>query len=329
MGGDAHCRSLSGLRSFLCRRATSAATGVWLFGLLIKCMHSDTGGSSPSLPSHSAHMGDTAPMDFLVGISDDESAAPQAAPGASPQLAMVEEWAGAASDSQRRRRRVATSCGRGRHGGPLEKAALAAKMRECKARRRSTRLKGEVSSNVVRALESRKLVRGTIGKVKLRMASLGRQAGIRLALRDFDKLKRHSGWMSDEDILSLAYGEDNMKRAGDLASIFKISTAWVRKLQTLACDSYLHYQQHVMGRILALCMKSPSQFAVSRHCRDETGERLTMHAPGQSIASTVVVGLGLGCRLQAASSAIKSGGFGVDLSDWQERSTTHGCRPKI
>eukprot|EP00972_Heterocapsa_arctica_P036266 5336876-Heterocapsa_arctica.AAC.1 len=134
--------------------------------------------------------------------------------------------------------------GRGRHGTALERKALASRARECKALKRAHRTSVHLGACIEKTLASRKL-RGTIQKVKFRIAHVGRSLGIRLNHKASSIVSRvfDHNWMSNTDVLDLAFGGNAKFRRSHLAAMFLLSPKWVGALQVLAADTFLHFQR--------------------------------------------------------------------------------------
>jgi len=213
-------------------------------------------------------------QDFLEGVSDDDGhddGHDQLAPFVLGGAIVAAPAAPAAK---------AGLYGRGRHGTALERRAVASRAREGKAQKRTERLRVHLASSIAKTLGSRKLVKGTIQKVKFRVSRAARSMGIRLHTRSSSTGgNRKPQWMSHTDVLDLAFGENSKFRRSHLASIFLVSSKWVGALQVLAADTYLHFQRHSLGRLVMLCDRHPPKFAISRTAWDETGEKLTLDVP--------------------------------------------------
>ena len=150
--------------------------------------------------------------------------------------------------------------GRGRHGTVLERKAIGSRLREGKAQKRALKLRVHLASCIDKGLSSRKLVKGSIQKVKFRFARAAGSMGIRLYTRSFSKGSKGGKpqWMSHTDVLDLAFGENSKFRRSHLASIFLASSKWVGSLQVLAADTYLHFQRHALGRLANLRDRPPT-----------------------------------------------------------------------
>jgi hypothetical protein len=128
-------------------------------------------------------------------------------------------------------------------------------------------------------LGSRKVVKGSIAKVKFRIKMAGRGLGICLLNCKPDAGKKRGSWMSNTDVLDLAFGDNAKFRRSHLAAMFVVTPKWVTALQVLAAETFLHFQRLMLGRIIRLCEDHPPKFAISRTAWDETGEKLTLDVP--------------------------------------------------
>ena len=178
-------------------------------------------------------------------------------------------------------------------------------MRLGKARPRNERMHTMVSNGIAETLQSRKLARGTIGKLRLRIANIQRQCGI-VIVRKVGKGKHRDKtvWMGHEDIAELAFGRHASLGKASLVAVWNISTTWAGYLQTFAADAFLNCLQKVMDRFVSLATTHRPAFVLSRTAWDETSQRLVLPISGTEARSA--------WQVMVARMRIKVG-FGPDL----------------
>lgn len=150
--------------------------------------------------------------------------------------------------------------GRGRWGAAADRAAAAARMRECKARLGARR--AEEALQVLR-----RQVNDAISRIRPRGGN------------------QHSRKVSFVDLLRIGY-ESGCRKVSDLAAQYKVATRTVKDMIVFLASWFLHLQLLVVGAIVMKARLCRPEFTMSRLSWDETGEKINLNLLGCSAVST-------------------------------------------
>ena len=212
-------------------------------------------------------------MDFLAALESDASADEGKGPRdvAGAELAVV-----LATGAEHGRRR---SYGRGRHGAEVERKALLAHARGCKAVLALKRTRTQMADTVVRAFS---MMRSSFAKRCYRVVKVNnaKRRVLKFVCKRPRIHDRRLRGVSYDQVADLAYIQTGRLTA--VANACNISKERGSILRRFASAAFLDLQNKSLGRLAQAASELKPLFCMSRLAYDKTGERLTTHENAQT-----------------------------------------------